>query len=183
VRFRSLAAPAPKKASRRANVPNANAGAERLNEIMNEHLKEYPLIIDIPVAWGDMDAFQHVNNAVYFRYFESARIAYFAKLGFDETMKRDGVGPILAATQCRFRMPLTYPDTVSVGTGISQLGEDRFVMRYAVWSHERQKIAAEGDGTVVSYDYRMNRKTPIPAEVRSRIIELEKLDAGATNIL
>src|SRR5687767_1167703 len=52
--------------------------------------------VEIPVQWGDMDAFGHVNNTVYFRWFESARIAYFEKIGLNERMRRDRKGPILA---------------------------------------------------------------------------------------
>ncbi len=143
---------------------------------MQELLKDYSLILEIPVAWGDMDSFQHVNNTVYFRWFESARIAYFDKLGFDEHTKRDGIGPILAHTQCRFRLPLTYPDTVSVGVGISELGEDRFLMKYIVISHRHQKLAAEGDSRIVCYDYKGAHKAPLPAELKRRIIELENFD-------
>ncbi len=52
------------------------------NKPMQEILKHYSVIIETPVAWGEMDAFQHVNNIVYFRYFESVRIAYFEKIGY-----------------------------------------------------------------------------------------------------
>ncbi len=56
---------------------------------------EFPVVLAIPVAWGDMDAMGHVNNTVYLRYFESARIAYFERVGFLEEMASSGVGPIL----------------------------------------------------------------------------------------
>ena len=46
---------------------------------MNELLTDYPIVITQEVIWADMDAYRHVNNAVYFRYFESARMAYFEK--------------------------------------------------------------------------------------------------------
>jgi len=140
-------------------------------------LKDFPVVIDIPVAWGEMDAFQHVNNVVYFRYFESARIAYFDRLNMIEFMNRTGIGPILASTQCKFKTPLAYPDTVSVGTRISQIEEDRFVMEYVVVSHRLQRVAAEGEGTIVSYNYRDQKKAPIPAEIRQRISDIESSTA------
>ena len=140
---------------------------------MEHLLKDFPVVIDIPVAWGEMDAFQHVNNVVYFRYFESARIAYFDRLNVIEFMNRTGIGPILASTQCRFKTPLAYPDAVSVGTRISQIEEDRFVMEYIVVSHRLQRIAAEGEGVIVSYNYREQKKAPIPAEIRQRISDIE----------
>ncbi|MEA3339686.1 MAG: thioesterase family protein [Chloroflexota bacterium] len=141
---------------------------------MKQLLKDYPVVIEIPVAWGEMDAFQHVNNVVYFRYVESARIAYFQELGLMEVMERTGVGPILASVQCRFKIPLTYPDTVSVGVRVSEMGKDRFTMEYAVASQRLEKIATVGEGVIVSYNYSENKKAPLPAEVRERILALEE---------
>ncbi len=141
-------------------------------------LEGYPVIVVIPVAWGDMDAAQHVNNTVYFRYFESARIAYFERIAFGLDVARSA-GPILARAQCQFRLPVTYPDTVSVGTGVVGLGEDRFVMRFTVVSHRHGKAAAQGDGLIVSYDYRKQRKAPLPNDTRAAIIALEGFDAAA----
>jgi acyl-CoA thioester hydrolase len=141
---------------------------------MNESLAGFPVVIDIPVAWGEMDAIRHVNNIVYFRYFESARIAYFEKLRFWEFMNQTGVGPILASIRCKFKIPLTYPDTVSVGTRVPSIDQDRFVMEYRAVSHKSQAIAAEGEGVVVSYNYRESKKTPLPEEMKQRILTLEE---------
>ncbi len=140
---------------------------------MKKELAEYPVVVDAPVAWGEMDAFGHVNNIVYFRYFETARIAYFEMLGVREFLERDPVGPILAETACRFRAALSYPDTVSIGARVASVGEDRFVMRYAVFSHRLGRLAAEGEGTLVCFDYRQHRKAPVPERLRVRIAELQ----------
>jgi acyl-CoA thioester hydrolase len=139
----------------------------------SELLAGYPVVIDVPLAWGEMDAFQHVNNAVYFRWFESARIAYFLRIGYDALKESEGLGPILASTSCRFRIPLDYPDTVSVATRVPELGEDRFRMEYLVVSHRHSEVAAQGDGWIVSYDYRKGGKCPLPDAVRRAIAELE----------
>jgi acyl-CoA thioester hydrolase len=138
-----------------------------------ELLKIYPVVIEVPVAWGEMDALRHVNNIVYFRYFESARMAYFTRLDIWDYMNETGVGPILASTACKFKFPLVYPDTVSVGTRITDIEADRFVMKYVVVSHAHAKVAAEGEGLVVSYDYRALRKAPLPGEIKKRIEALE----------
>ncbi len=141
---------------------------------MSESLAGFPVVIDIPVAWGEMDSLRHVNNIVYFRYLESARIAYFEKLRFWEFMNQTGVGPILASIQCKFKIPLAYPDTVSVGTRIPSIEQDRFVMEYRAVSHKAQAIAAEGESVVVSYNYRESKKTPLPEEMKQRILALEE---------
>jgi acyl-CoA thioester hydrolase len=140
---------------------------------MEKMLEGYPVVIEIPVAWGEMDSLRHVNNIVYFRYFESARMAYFNRIDIWGYMEETGVGPILASTGCKFRIPLSYPDTVSVGTRITDLDADRFLMKYVAVSRQHQRIAAEGEGVVVSYDYREKRKAPLPQEIRARIEALE----------
>ena len=141
-------------------------------------LTGYPVVIEAELAWGEMDAFQHVNNGVYFRWFESARIAYFREVGFvTEGGLPGGVGPILAATDCRYRFPLTYPDRVSIGARVRDLEDDRFVMEYAVASHRAGALAASGTGTIVSYDYDAAAKAPLPGAVRAAI---EALEDGAS---
>jgi len=140
---------------------------------MKDILKSYPVIIDIPVAWGEMDAMQHVNNIVYFRYIESVRMAYFERLGLLNRLSETGVGPILAWTSCRFRRALTYPDTVSVGTRVTKIDADRFTMETLIVSHSMNDVAAESEGIVVTFNYREQKKTPIPPEIRQRIEQLE----------
>src|SRR5262245_14531531 len=93
-------------------------------------LEKYPVVIELPVVWGEMDSYRHVNNVVYFRYLESARLEYFRRLDWFEYEKQTGIGPILAATDAKFRKPLTYPDTISVGARIQSIGEDRFTLEH-----------------------------------------------------
>jgi acyl-CoA thioester hydrolase len=141
---------------------------------MKELISAYPVVIETPVAWGDMDAYEHVNNIMYFKYFESVRISYFEKIDFMEVKKRTGIGPILASTQCRFKIPLTYPDLVTVGAKVDTIEKDRFIMKYAIISRKHNKLAAIGEGVLVTFDYQNNKKALIPDEVRKRIIDLEK---------
>jgi len=146
----------------------------------DEQLNGYPVVVELPVVWGEMDAFQHVNNVVYFRYFETARIAYFRELALMKIMEESGIGPILAETRCRFRIPLTYPDTVSVGARVTTLGADRFTMIYRVVSQRHQGIAAEGSGELVTFDYGAGKKIGLPGQLRKHILALETLPVEAS---
>jgi len=137
-----------------------------------QFLSDYPVAVEFPLAWGEMDSFGHVNNIVYFRYFESARIACFDRIGYPIMMEESGVGPILAATECRFRIPLTYPDELIAGTVIGSIGEDEFGMDYAVFSRGKDAVAARGSGRIVSFDYRRQARVPIPAAIRERLESL-----------
>jgi acyl-CoA thioester hydrolase len=137
-------------------------------------LADFPVTVEIPVAWGDMDAMGHVNNAVYFRYFETARITCFAELGLGSIERSEGVGPILHSASCRYRIPLTHPDTVTVGAQIGEVGEDRFVMRYRAVSHQHGAVAADGESLIVTFDYAAGIKAPMSDDLAARLRDLRE---------
>jgi len=147
-------------------------------ELRREWLSEFPVVVATPVAWGDMDYFRHLNNIVFFRYFESARIAYLERIGFRSELEHSGTGPILSATHCRFRRPITYPDIVLVGAKTIELRSDRFVMEYRLVSEAQRAVAAEGGGTLVAYDYSAGEKAALPVSVREAIVSLEGHNFG-----
>lgn len=142
---------------------------------MDDELKRFPVVLRIPVAWGDMDALQHVNNVAYFRYFESARIAYFDKLGGLNLMYEKGVGPILLCTQCRFKKFIKYPDQILSGVKVTRVGDGKEIfMKHAVASKNLNAIAAEGVSRLVFFDFNRKIKLPVPSEIGEMILFLEK---------
>jgi acyl-CoA thioester hydrolase len=141
--------------------------------MLNELLAGYPVVVRQAVVWGEMDSYRHVNNVVYFRYFENARLEYFRRLGWPEFEQETGIGPILAATQARFRRALTYPDTITITARLGTLGEDRFTLEHRIVSEQLGDVATEGQGTVVAFHYGRGEKVSIPDELRRRIAELE----------
>jgi acyl-CoA thioester hydrolase len=146
---------------------------------MLDELARFPIVIDEAVRWGDLDALGHVNNTLYFRYFESARIAYFERVAFVPESGHEGTGPILASTECRFRRPLRYPDRLKVGARVASLADDRFTMEYVVWSESLATIAARGEAVIVSFDYGAGRKVPLPEATRRALTALEPHLAGS----
>jgi acyl-CoA thioester hydrolase len=136
-------------------------------------LPDFPVIIAWPVQWGDMDAYQHVNNTVFFRWFETARIAYTSRLGLKDMMIRDRIGPILAAIACDYRRQVTFPDTVVIGSRVSRIGRTSFGMDHALVSADAKAVAAECRSTIVVFDYATGRPVPIPEGIRQAIVELE----------
>lgn len=139
----------------------------------SDHLAGFPVVIDQPVDWGDMDSFAHVNNVVYFRYFENARLEYFRRIGWWEYLEATGIGPIVASTQARFRIPVRYPDTLWAGAKIVAIGTDRITVQHRLVSQATGHLTTEGDAVVVCLDYRTHQKVPLPDELRKRIEELE----------
>ena len=137
-------------------------------------LDDFNIRIDIPIVWGDMDAFNHVNNTRFFRYFETARIKYFEKAGFIETIKRNSIGPILASISAKFIKPLFYPDTVTVGTRVTSVEPTQFIMEYIIESKSKG-IAAIGESKIVVYDYKSSERTTLPDTVRTKIREIDSI--------
>lgn len=133
----------------------------------------YPVVIEQNLVWGDMDAFGHLNNVAYFRLFETARIKYFENLKVLEDMQTNGIGPILHSTNCRYRYPLTYPDSLLLGARIIELGEDRFEMEHGVYSSRHECLAAQGKGLIVMVDYKKGGKVKIPKNLLEQIAKTQ----------
>ena len=138
---------------------------------MQELLKQYPIIITQAIQWGEMDAANHVNNAVYMRYFETARIEFFNQIGFMDFMGEAGIGPILAEVTCQYKAPLTFPDNIQITARIlpDSFTEYGFTMQHLVYSEKLQRIAAEGTSRIVCSDYKLKKKALISSELRDKL--------------
>lgn len=137
----------------------------------SELLAGFPVVVDQQVRWGDLDAFGHVNNIVFFQFFESARMRYFDAIGFSSA--GTGVGSILHSTHCRFRRPLAYPDRLKVGARVTRLEKDRFTMEYRIVSAAHGAVAGEGEGVLVAFDYARQAKADVPDAVVAKIRALD----------
>ncbi|KAJ1563222.1 hypothetical protein HK405_002804 [Cladochytrium tenue] len=145
-------------------------------------LKDYPSVITLPVQWGEMDSYRHLNNVVYARYFETGRMAFVhqvlePRLPAAEFARfvsgRDGVGMILGAVGIRYKAPVTFPDTLTLGVRVAKakVGSDRFVQDFAAVSHKLGRVVADGDAVMVMYDYTVNAKADIPDSIRTVLLE------------
>jgi acyl-CoA thioester hydrolase len=137
-------------------------------------LKEYPVVVDVVVRWGDMDNLGHVNNIIYLQYFETARIEYLMRLGMEPPgpVWRE-YGLIMASLSCRFKAPVTFPDTLSIGARIAGIGDDHVLMEHAAFSHKLDTTVTTGDAVIVSYDYVDGKRTSLHLDVRDAIVALE----------
>ncbi|MCB9184065.1 MAG: acyl-CoA thioesterase [Flavobacteriales bacterium] len=142
---------------------------------MSDHLV---LSIDIPVAWGEQDVFGHLNNVVYFRYFESVRMYYLERIGVLRSHAEQGLGVILASTSCDFKRPITWPARLTVRTGCTSIGNTSFTMAYIIADEEGTAVAT-GTSVQVMYDYRAAAKVRVPDAVRSSIASLQGSSFGA----
>jgi acyl-CoA thioester hydrolase len=123
--------------------------------------------IDIPVRWGDMDALAHVNNTAYFVYMEQARVSWLQS-AIGDVSKDHPVGPILASTSCQFRLPVTFPETLTVSVYLERLGSKSMTLKYEMLRQSDGQIAAEGDSVLVWFDFKAGHSVPIPGALLPR---------------
>ena len=141
---------------------------------MQEFKQQYPIHTLINVAWGEMDALQHVNNVTYFRYFESARIDFFTQIGLFSELQTANIGPVLADNHARYKRPVTYPDNLLVGVTISDVQSDRFMMHYTVFSEAQQAVTTLGSSLVVMFDFKTGKKSVLNGELLDSLKSHEK---------
>ena len=132
-------------------------------------LAAFPVIVEADVAWGEMDSYGHVNNVVYFRYFENARVELLCRVGWFDLKETFGMGPIVASASARFRKPLKFPDRIAIGARFTEIQSDRVTVEHAIFSSAWEAIAAEGPAVVVNFDYRAGVKAALPEELRKAL--------------
>lgn len=129
--------------------------------------------VGIEVAWGDMDALSHVNNINYFKYFETARIDYFNLIGLNDVTLHSESGPILANISCQYLRPLTFPDTLIVGTSVTRIGNTSFGVSHEIYSTQMDVIAATGEAVIVLVNYKTGAKISVSDDMRRLIENIE----------
>jgi acyl-CoA thioester hydrolase len=132
-------------------------------------LASFHFVTTAVVNWADQDPLQHVNHKVFLGWMESNRVAYFERIGLWSDNPTGGVGIILAAICCNYRMPLSYPDRVHIGIAVTKIGTRSIGMRQVVFSEKAYGIAADSESTVVVYDYGQGQSCAIPEVVREAL--------------
>jgi len=140
-------------------------------------LGRYPVSVTLPVAWGEMDAYGHVNNAVFVRWIESARMVYLERIGLVDRMRDEGIGPILARTVVDYQRPVKYPDTVRVDATVTRIGGSSFTMGFRIHSAALGADVATGEQVMVVYDYRVGTSARVDDRLRAAIAAVEATGA------
>ena len=124
----------------------------------------------IPIRWGDMDAMGHVNNTVYFRYMEQARIGWFDALVPQEAAWKS-TALVIANASCNFKRPINYPGTVEVKLYVGVPGGSSVPTYYELRVDQESTVYADGEATVVFIDLQTQKPTRIPDEIRDLLKE------------
>jgi len=120
----------------------------------------------VPIRWGDMDALGHVNNAVYFRYMEQARIEWvYAYAQAHGTGAHDEHGPVVVNASCTFIEALAYPGEIEVRMYLGEAGRSSVGSYYEIWMNGKKY--AEGAAKIVWVDMKSMRSTPLPEPLKA----------------
>jgi len=120
----------------------------------------------MPVRWGDLDAMGHVNNTVYFRYFESLRIDWLRHFGIGPD--RTGIGPVMANGFCNFRRQIEYPGELVARHFVAPPGRSSLDTYFTLAEvHEPDVLSADGGATLVWVDFPRGVSVNIPDDIRA----------------
>ena len=128
---------------------------------------------DLSVRWSDLDGLGHVNNARFFTYMESARLAYLDETGVWPLEARTVEGPILARITCDFRREIPFPSDLSVGTRVIRLGGRSLHAEQSIYGSDRSTLLAASDSVLVWFDYQKRRSIEVPARIRQQLAAFE----------
>lgn len=126
------------------------------------------LTTSIPVRWGDMDAYRHVNNTIYFRYFEQARVEWLERSGSTVSLENP-VAPVIINASCTFLIPVNYPATVVVRMYLGEPGRSSVMTWYELGVEGDDRLYAEGAAKVVWMDPVTGKSVPLPDDVRAGV--------------
>ena len=138
------------------------------------HLNGCKIVHTQKVVWGDMDSMNHVNNTKYFYYCETARIEFIRMLfpsfgGHPPSAMKTGLA--LAETSCRFKVPVTYPDTLLIGTIVSKIEENQFFVKHSIYSDKLGLIAAEAEARMVHFDFEKGQRLAFDDTLMAVLLE------------
>ena len=126
---------------------------------------------EIGTRWADNDAYGHVNNTVYYQWFDTAVNAWLIEAGLLDVAAGDLIG-LVVETGCRYARPLAYPEPVEVGLAVERLGTSSVNYRLGVFAKGEAEAAAEGHFVHVYVDRTNRRPVPLPEAWRERLAQL-----------
>lgn len=119
----------------------------------------------IPVRWGDMDAYGHVNNTVYFRFCEQARVEWSEKIGYP--VRTDaGEGIVIINAACTFLIPIVYPATVVLDMYAGEPGRSSVMTWYEMRVEGDSRLFAEGSSKMIWMSHGTGKSVAMPDVLR-----------------
>ncbi len=127
---------------------------------------------EVTTRWTDNDVYGHVNNAIYYEYFDSAVNRYLTEVGTLDIHGGSVIG-LVVESSCRYHAPLAYPERLEVGVRVDRLGTSSVTYGVAVFALGADAAAADGTFIHVFVDRTTRRPTPIPERLRTALQALQ----------
>lgn len=160
-------APSPGLASRRATIRAMTTE----NSVSAANRGDFPVLRRISTRWADNDVYGHVNNVVYYSFFDTAVNGWLIEATGTDIRELPAIG-LVAETSCRFLAPLSFPDPVVAGLALEHLGQSSVIYRIGLFRGEQTAPAALGRFVHVYVDQQTREPTPVPAPIRSALAGL-----------
>ncbi|WP_072637062.1 acyl-CoA thioesterase [Pandoraea pulmonicola] len=136
---------------------------------MSSHYKEV-FRMRMPIRWGDMDAFGHVNNTVYFRYMEQVRISWLESINIASEESATGEGPVIINAAMTFLRQLRYPGEIDCRMFVGEPGRSSIDTRFELRRADTPDVlVAEGNAKIVWVNYKEEKSVPLPDSVRALV--------------
>jgi len=132
----------------------------------------FPVKLSLRIDWADLDLFGHVNNVMFVKYVQAARVNYWEQIGLYQQFLETNIGPILASLSCQYKKPLHYPGSITIYSSMRFIRNTSFSLQHVI-TDEHEDIAAEAEDVMVMYDFNKNEKIPFPDHFRGKAEELE----------
>ncbi len=126
---------------------------------------KFPFPIKQQVLWGEMDAFNHINNVVYFRYFETGRVEFFNRANLWQFFINEDIRIVVGKLECNFIREITHPAEIEIAVGIKKIGNSSLTVHHKVSCNGQ--IAAHGEGIIVATSPTNGKSTPWTAALRN----------------
>ncbi len=128
----------------------------------------YPVELTLRIDWSEMDLFGHVNNVMYAKYIQSARVNCCELLGIMKMLEEDKIGFMRASSSIQYKKPLFYPGEIIIETKVEFIKTTSFGFHHQILNGENE-IAAEANDVLVMFDFNNNNKIEIPESIKSQM--------------
>jgi acyl-CoA thioester hydrolase len=134
---------------------------------------DFRVLRSITTRWHDNDHYGHVNNVVYYAYFDTAVNGFLIEASGTDIRELPAIG-IVAETSCRFLSELSFPDTVWAGLALEKLGNSSVIYRIGLFRNAETEPAALGRFVHVYVDAATRRPVPVPPPIRAALAALQE---------
>ncbi|WP_421132959.1 acyl-CoA thioesterase [Alteromonas sp. A079] len=140
-------------------------------------LTDYPYYIEIATRWQDNDAYGHINNVMYYSFFDTAVNRFLIEEGELDIHNSSAVAYVVSS-QCQYVAPAAYPETIYVGLEVKKIGRSSVTYGLSVFAGEAKRRVAHGQFVHVFVDRNSDKAVPIPVKIKSALTSIASQEQG-----